>query len=60
MTIVDGHVRFDINKDPDDIRIDIDPNETIPAYIETQSQSNEGCSDGCMQGVHELLGHAHK
>ncbi len=58
-TIVDGVVRFDIDADPDDIRIDVDPNETIPAYIETQSQNAKGCSDGCMQGVHEILGHKH-
>ncbi len=58
-TIVDGQVRFDIDKDPADIRIDIDPKETIPAYIETQTENGHSCDDGCLQGVHELLGHKH-
>lgn len=52
-TIVDGIVRFDIENDPDDMRIDIDPEETFPAFYE----STEGHmhNDNCMHGVHESL-----
>ncbi len=32
MTLVDGVVRFDINADPPDMRIDIDPEEATPTY----------------------------
>ncbi len=58
-TIVDGHIRFDIDNDMDDIRLDVDPTETIPAYIETQSHGGHSCGDGCMQGVAEHLLHKH-
>jgi len=56
-TVVDGVIRFDIDNDSDDIRLDVDPTQTIPAYIETQSQGGHSCGDGCMQGVAE---HLHK
>lgn len=47
MTIVDGIVRFDINQDVADMRIHIDPNEEIPAFMNQQEEA-----DGCMEGVH--------
>lgn len=59
MTIVDGLVRFDINNDPDDMRLDVDPKEMTPAYNEEEEHHH----DRCMQGVNleELLGvHSHK
>ena len=55
-TIVDGVVRFDINGDPADMRLDIDPEETIPAFMETESHDH---SDSCLQGVSEELLHKH-
>jgi len=51
-TIVDGIVRFDINEDPQDMRIDIDPEEKIPAFQESEAGHNH---DNCLQGVSELL-----
>ncbi len=52
-TIVDGIVRFDINEDPIDMRIDVDPEEAVPAFMETLDHSED---DSCMQGVQ---GHHH-
>ena len=54
MTILDGIVRFDINNDPDDMRLDVDPEEAIPTYMEEDDHDH----DKCMQGVNlkELLG----
>ncbi len=49
-TIVDGVIRFDINEDPDDIRLDVDPEEAVPAfYMET------GEEEHCLEGVFEQL-----
>lgn len=48
MTIVDGVVRFDINKDVADMRVVVDPNETIPAFMHQEEEE-----ESCMQGVHE-------
>lgn len=57
MTIVDGIVRFDINDQPDDMRLDINPEESISQYVEEL----EGHEDKCMHGVFEqlFLGEAH-
>ena len=52
MTIVDGVVRFDINNDADDMRLAVDPEESLPAFYDHQ---NEKLSDNCMQGVAEQL-----
>lgn len=52
MTIVDGVVRFDINADPDDMRIDINPEETISSFIDFHSGTEE---DRCMQDVFEFF-----
>jgi len=58
-TIVDGMIRFNINEDMPDMRLDIDPEETIPTFYETEVHSHHGCStDGCLQDVF-LHNHKH-
>jgi len=52
MTIVDGVVRFDINEDPADIRIDIDPEEKISSFTE---HLHDHEVDRCMQDVHQFF-----
>ncbi len=54
-TIIDGNVYFDINTDPVDMRIDIDPEETMPTFYETGIHSHNHEEDGCMEGVYEQL-----
>lgn len=49
-TIVDGKVYFNIEKDPDDIRLDVDPEEAMPAFY-----YENGHEDHCMDGVFEQL-----
>ncbi|MDF1695075.1 MAG: amidohydrolase family protein [Saprospiraceae bacterium] len=59
MTIVDGVVKFDIENDPDDMRIDIDPEEKFQdSFIELDSEDE----DRCMQDVFSelFLGETHK
>ncbi len=51
-TIVDGMVRFDIN-DPDDMRIDIDPEENISSFIDYQAEDHQ--HDRCMQDALEFF-----
>lgn len=53
-TLVDGVVRFNIHEDQDDQRIDINPEETIPAFYEA-SDAHDHEEEGCMQGVYEFL-----
>jgi hypothetical protein len=51
VTIVDGLVRFDREKDADDMRIMIDPKEPFDAAaIHTQGD----LSDNCMKDAEEL------
>lgn len=52
MTIVDGVVRFDIKNDADDMRMDVDPEESIPAFYDHQ---NHDQNVHCMEGVAEQL-----
>ncbi|MDX1406750.1 MAG: amidohydrolase family protein [Saprospiraceae bacterium] len=54
LTIVDGVVRFDINDDPDDMRIDVNPEEQLPAFFEQLDDE-----DNCMQGTEFFLQHGH-
>lgn len=54
MTVVDGIVRFDIKADSSDMRIDIDPEEAIPAYQDAIEGRKRGHED-CMEGVLEQL-----
>ncbi|HMN88976.1 MAG TPA: amidohydrolase [Saprospiraceae bacterium] len=50
-TIVDGVVYFDISKDADDVRLDVNPTEAFPAYYEELQLNHYRC----MQGAFELL-----
>lgn len=52
MTIVDGIVRFDI-KDPDDVRIDINPNGKYTSSYFEEDRNHE--NDRCMQDVFEYF-----
>ena len=58
MTIVDGVVRFDLENDPSDMRLDIDPEEK---FDETFLDLNAEDEERCMQDVFEelFLGHSH-
>lgn len=46
MTLVDGKVMFDRENDPDDMRMDVDPEEDIPAAFEFEEEHER-----CMHGV---------
>lgn len=48
MTIVDGVVRFDINSDPADMRIDIDPEEEVSEFILQNAKNYDNCMEGCV------------
>lgn len=51
VTIVDGVIRFDIENDADDMRLDVDPEQDIKElYIEHQEEEHR-----CMQGAFEEL-----
>ena len=50
LTVVDGTVRFDIENDAHDIRLDIDPDEKLPTFYE-EDQSHESCLEG-VEGHH--------
>ncbi len=51
-TVVDGVIRFDSTHDPVDMRVDVDPEEGIPAFIDSAKHSGHNCEEGCMQGAH--------
>jgi len=51
MTLIDGVKYFDINEDPKDMRLDVDPEEAVPAFIEFDKHDH----DRCMFGVREQL-----
>jgi len=55
-TVVDGIVRFDINEDPADMRLDVNPNEKIPAFHEIDSHDHHRCMEGVYE---ELFSHHH-
>lgn len=57
MTIVDGIIRFDIEEDPADVRLEIDPEKAMPAYM--HQTSDHHVNDRCMQDVMEFFGHGH-
>ena len=60
-TIVDGIVYFDINEDPNDMRVDIDPKQDEPIFYMEQGHNHD--EEGCLQGVFEQMGvqvHSHK
>lgn len=57
-TIVDGVVRFDINEDAADMRLDVDPDDEISTFFEQDHEHD----DKCMQGVNmegEQHSHSH-
>ena len=47
MTIIEGKIYFDIENDADDQRLDINPEQLEPAFMEAEHQHD----DACMQGV---------
>jgi imidazolonepropionase-like amidohydrolase len=47
MTIVDGVVRFDIRKDQADMRLQVNPEQTIPAFYEDLDTG-----DNCLEDIH--------
>ena len=49
-TIIEGVVYFDINEDPDDMRLNVDPEK-----VETSIINSKEVGDRCMQGVREFL-----
>ena len=51
MTIIDGVVYFDIKNDNDDMRLDVDPEESFPAFFLEKVHNH----DRCMEGVYEQL-----
>ena len=53
VTIVDGVVRFDREKDADDMRIYIDP--TLPLDASTAADTNENRVETCLQGAEEAF-----
>ena len=53
ITIVDGVVRFDREKDPDDIRIYIDP--TLPLDATTAADSHSNDVENCLQDAEQAF-----
>lgn len=58
MTIVDGIVRFDRVKDPDDMRIVVDPKQPleIATFREHHGHSHEACLEGADLNFEQLFG----
>ena len=54
MTIVDGIVRFDSEKDPDDMRIYVDPKQDLDAAM-NEEEHGDRCMEGALDFV-ELFG----
>ena len=52
MTLVDGQVRFDITKDPDDVRVDINPAEKYSTFYENDINAED---KSCLRGISETL-----
>jgi len=51
MTIVDGIVRFDIETDPVDMRLDIDPEENMPSFYELDAHDHHRCMEGVFEDL---------
>lgn len=51
MTVINGVKYFDINEDQDDMRLDVDPEEAVPAFMLLDRHDHERC----MFGVREQL-----
>ena len=54
-TIVDGIVRFDREKDPDDVRIYVDPRQDLDATSSVGYQKVDRCMEGAFQDFEELF-----
>lgn len=58
VTLVDGIVKFDINKDAEDMRVDIDPSEKYSHYYEDSRSSD---NDRCLRDIEEqMLQHSYE
>jgi imidazolonepropionase-like amidohydrolase len=55
-TIVDGIVRFDIQKDPDDMRIYVDPKQDIDAVNNSHQDGRDDCMTDAEVNFFELFG----
>lgn len=55
MTVIEGKVYFDIENDPDDMRLDVSPEENIPTFMD-----HEEIEERCMQDVHEFFNQTNK
>jgi imidazolonepropionase-like amidohydrolase len=53
ITVVDGVIRFDINEDPKDMRVDIDPEESIPTYMHSETHDHDKCMQGVSESTHQ-------
>lgn len=55
-TIVDGVVYFDREKDPQDMRLEVNPEEAMPAFfLDIQDEEHENCMQGTYQTFNALF-----
>ena len=47
-TIVDGNLKFDINKDADDMRLLVDPDTAVEDVLLLDQHDHERCLEGAM------------
>lgn len=59
MTIVDGVIRFDREKDADDIRIYVDPGQEIETTATTDRHSHDWCMEGAEYNFENIFGLNH-
>ena len=60
MTIVDGVIRFDKENDPDDMRLDINPEESDPTFYLFDADRADRCMEGVSQHAFHFHNHNHK
>ena len=56
ITIVDGIVRFDSKKDPDDMRIYVDPKQDLDAAFAADNHQRDRCMEGTEDSFEQLFG----
>jgi imidazolonepropionase-like amidohydrolase len=57
ITIVDGMIRFDKDKDPDDMRLHVDPKEQLDlAHFEDRDHDHENCMQGAEEYFENVFG----
>lgn len=56
ITIVDGIVRFDREKDPDDVRVYVDPKATIDTPVFMEGHDHDACMQGAEENFQSLFG----